>query len=314
MFASQMQEEHNLPVIAVVGPTGAGKTDFAIELAQHLGGECINADSMQFYRGMDIGTAKVTVEEMRGIPHHLLDILDIRDEASVAIFQQQARELFDQIRSRGKYPIMVGGSGLYVRAALDILDFPPTDAQMRQRLERELIEQGRGVLLQRLQEVDPVSAARVRDDRRLVRALEVWEISGRPFSSFMPEREYYQPAVQVGINCDRAQLHQRLEARVEKMVQRGLVDEVRTLESLGLREGKTSSRAIGYREFLRLIEAESSASKSYSLEQAMMDTTTATRQFARRQITWFNADPRVTWLDGDTCEKLAQTQQLLAEY
>ncbi|MFW0121645.1 tRNA (adenosine(37)-N6)-dimethylallyltransferase MiaA [Rothia sp. CCM 9419] len=314
MLASQMQEEHNLPVIAVVGPTGAGKTDFAIELAQHLGGECINADSMQFYRGMDIGTAKVTVEEMRGIPHHLLDILDIRDEASVAIFQQQARELFDQIRSRGKYPIMVGGSGLYVRAALDILDFPPTDAQMRQRLERELIEQGRGVLLQRLQEVDPVSATRVRDDRRLVRALEVWEISGRPFSSFMPEREYYQPAVQVGINCDRSQLHQRLEARVEKMVQRGLVDEVRTLESLGLREGKTSSRAIGYREFLRLIEAESSASKSYSLEQAMMDTTTATRQFARRQITWFNADPRVRWLEGDTCEKLAQTQQLLAEY
>ncbi|MFW0185309.1 tRNA (adenosine(37)-N6)-dimethylallyltransferase MiaA [Rothia sp. CCM 9418] len=314
MPASKVQEEHVVPVIAVVGPTGAGKTDFAVELAQHLGGECINADSMQFYRGMDIGTAKVTVEEMRGIPHHLLDILDIRDEASVAVFQQQARELFDQIRSRGKYPIMVGGSGLYVRAALDILDFPPTDAQVRQRLERELIEQGRGVLLRRLNEVDPVSASRVHDDRRLVRALEVWEVSGRTFSSFMPEREYFQPAVQVGVNCERSQLHQRLEARVEKMVQRGLVDEVRSLESLGLREGKTSSRAIGYREFLRLIDAERSASKSYSLEQAMIDTTTATRQFARRQITWFNADSRVTWLEGDSHAKLTQTQQLLAEY
>ena len=173
-----MSSRDQLPVLAVVGPTGSGKSALAIELALALGGECVNADSMQFYRGMDIGTAKVTAQEMRGVPHHLLDILEVTQEASVADFQARARQVFDQIRARGRYPILVGGSGLYVRAALDVLDFPGTDRAVRARLEAELASSGSGPLLARLAEVDPESAARVKDDRRLVRALEVFEVTG----------------------------------------------------------------------------------------------------------------------------------------
>lgn len=291
-----------LPVISVVGPTASGKSNLAIELALAFDGECINADSMQFYRGMDIGTAKITAEEMRGVPHHLLDILDVRQEASVAVFQQGARELFEEISSRGKLPILVGGSGLYVRAALDSLEFPDTDPQVRARLEQELHEQGAGVLHRRLQEVDPDSAARIHDDRRLVRALEVWEVTGRTFTSFMPRREYVRPALQLGMNGERSQLHERINQRVEHMAQQGLLDEVRKLEEHGLREGKTASRAIGYREFLKVLDAErGDIAENYDIANAIEDTATATRQFARRQITWFNADPRVTWFDfGDS--------------
>lgn len=309
--------ERQLPVIAIVGPTGSGKSDLAIELALALGGECINADSMQFYRGMDIGTAKVSADEMRGIPHHLLDIMGVREEASVAVFQQQARDLFDEISSRGKYPILVGGSGLYVRAALDVLEFPETDASVRARLEGELKERGRGVLLSRLKEFDPESASRVKDDRRLVRALEVHEVTGRPFSSFMPQREYVRPTVQVGLNGDRAQLHERLHARVVKMAERGLLKEVEELEPVGLREGKTASKALGYAQFLKVLDSERGLlpeSENYTVEQAIDDTTVATRQFARRQITWFNADPRVNWLDWNDPEKLEKAIDLTKSF
>lgn len=306
-----------LPIISVVGPTGSGKSDLAIELALALGGECINADSMQFYRGMDIGTAKVTAEEMRGVPHHLLDIMDVRDEASVAVFQQQARELFADIRGRGLYPILVGGSGLYVRAALDRLEFPDTDPAVRRRLEAELEELGAGVLKARLAEVDPESAERVKDDRRLVRALEVFEVTGRPFSSFMPVREYVSDAVQIGLNGDRAELHERLHARVVKMDERGLLAEVEALEGQGLREGKTASRAIGYREFLRVLDSERGNlpdGETYTRAQAIEDTATATRQFARRQITWFNADERVNWLDWNDPAKLDKALAIVRGY
>lgn len=290
----------SLPIIAVVGPTGSGKSALAIELARAVGGECINADSMQFYRGMDIGTAKVTAEEMRGVPHHLLDTLDVTEEASVATFQAQARAIFDEIRARGNYPILVGGSGLYVRAALDVLEFPETDPMVRSRLEAELAASGPGPLLQRLRTVDPESAERVKDDRRLVRALEVFEVTGRPFSSFMPTRTYHQPALQIGLNGDRAQLHQRLHQRVVAMEEAGLLAEVEALESRGLRRGKTAPAAIGYREFLKVLDASRGllpAGEEYSVAQAVEDTVTATRQFARRQLTWFRADERVHWLD-----------------
>ncbi|WP_421083431.1 tRNA (adenosine(37)-N6)-dimethylallyltransferase MiaA [Rothia nasimurium] len=289
-----------LPIIAVVGPTGSGKSALAIELALALGGECVNADSMQFYRGMNIGTAKVTAEEMRGVPHHLLDTLDVTEEASVATFQAQARQIFDEIRARGNYPILVGGSGLYVRAALDVLEFPDTDPAVRSRLEAELAASGPCPLLDRLREVDPESAERVKDDRRLVRALEVFEVTGRPFSSFMPTRTYYQPALQIGLNGDRAQLHQRLHERVVAMEEAGLLAEVEALEAQGLREGKTAPAAIGYREFLKVLDATRGhlpEGQEYSVAQAVDDTVTATRQFARRQLTWFRADPRVTWFD-----------------
>ena len=210
------------PIVAIVGATGTGKSALAIALARHLGGECVNADSMQFYRGMNIGTAKITAEEMQGVPHHLLDILDITQEASVAEFQHQARQLFADIRARGKHPILVGGSGLYVRAALDKLEFPGTDSAVRTRLEQEAAQQGIGVLRTRLAQVDPDSAARVHDERRVIRALEVFEVTGRPFSAFMPVREYVSPAIQIGLDMDRERLHERLHRRVVNMAESGL--------------------------------------------------------------------------------------------
>ncbi|WP_087873519.1 tRNA (adenosine(37)-N6)-dimethylallyltransferase MiaA [Arthrobacter globiformis] len=279
------------PVIAVVGPTGSGKSDLAVELALSLDGEVINADAMQFYRGMDIGTAKVTAAEQRGVPHHLLDILDVTQEASVSDFQQQARAAVADIHRRGKRAVLAGGSGLYVRAALDVLDFPGTSPDIRARLERENAEAGTGALLDRLRAVDPVSAGRLGDARRIIRALEVFELTGRPFSSFMPTREYYQPAIQIGLEVDREQLRDRLAVRVHRMVERGLLAEVERLDAQGLRRGKTAPRALGYAQFLKVLDGEA------DVAQAAEETIVATRQFARRQLTWFRADPRITWLD-----------------
>ena len=279
------------PVIAVVGPTGSGKSDLAVNLALELDGEVINADAMQFYRGMDIGTAKVTQAERRGVPHHLLDILDVTQEASVSDFQQQARDCIADIHARGKRAILAGGSGLYVRAALDILEFPGTDPGLRQQLEADLAAQGTEALLARLQEVDPASAERLSDARRIIRALEVHQLTGRPFSSFMPQREYFQPAVQVGLSVDRDELRDRLARRVHRMVDSGLLAEVRRLDAEGLRQGKTAPRALGYSQFLRVLDGLS------TVQEAAEETIVATRQFARRQLTWFRADPRIHWLD-----------------
>ena len=279
------------PVIAVVGPTGSGKSDLAVNLALELDGEVINADAMQFYRGMDIGTAKITDAERKGVPHHLLDILEVAQEASVSQFQQQARELITDNHARGKRAILAGGSGLYVRAALDVLEFPGTDPRVRQSLESELAAQGTAVLLERLRAVDPVSAGRLSDDRRIIRALEVHQLTGRPFSSFMPQREYFQPAVQVGLAVDREALRDRLARRVHSMVDAGLLAEVQRLDARGLRQGKTAPRALGYSQFLRVIDGE------WTVPEAAEATIVATRQFARRQLTWFRADPRIHWLD-----------------
>ncbi len=280
-----------LPVVAVVGPTGSGKSELALELAERFDGEAINADSMQFYRGMDIGTAKLTLAERRGIPHHLMDFLSVRDDTTVADFQQLARKAIAEIRSRGKLPILVGGSGLYNRAAIDVLEFPGTDAATRSALEAELGREGLPALLGRLREVDPVSADRINDGKRVVRALEVHALTGRPFSSFMPEREYFNPTLQIGLNGDRAELHSRLARRVHTMVEDGLLQEVESLIPEGLREGRTAVKALGYQQFLRVIDGEA------TVAQASEDTIVATRQFARRQLTWFRADPRVNWLD-----------------
>lgn len=279
------------PVIAVVGPTGSGKSDLAVNLALELDGEVINADAMQFYRGMDIGTAKISLAERRGVPHHLLDILDVTQEASVSQFQEQARAAIADIHSRGKRAILAGGSGLYVRAALDILEFPGTDPAVRQQLEDDLAAQGAEALLARLQAVDPVSAGRLSDSRRIIRALEVHQLTGRPFSSFMPQREYVQPAVQIGLSVDREQLRERLALRVHRMVDDGLLAEVERLEARGLRQGKTAPRALGYAQFLRVLDGGT------TVGEAAEETIVATRQFARRQLTWFRADPRINWLD-----------------
>jgi tRNA dimethylallyltransferase len=292
------------PVIAVVGPTGSGKSDLAVSLALELDGEVINADAMQFYRGMDIGTAKITVPERRGVPHHLLDTLDLTQEASVSDFQQQARDIISDVHARGKRAILAGGSGLYVRAALDILEFPGTDPELRRQLEAELEETGQEALLARLRAVDPVSAGRVADARRIIRALEVHQLTGRPFSSFMPRREYFRPAIQIGLAVDRTVLRERLALRVEAMVQRGLLEEVRRLDAAGLRSGKTAPRALGYAQFLKVLDGE------FTVQEAVEDTVVATRQFARRQLTWFRADPRITWLDWDAPDLAAQAAKL----
>lgn len=280
-----------MPIVAVVGPTGSGKSELALQLAEHFDGEAINADSMQFYRGMDIGTAKLPLAERRGITHHLMDFLSVREDTTVAAFQTMVREAIADIRTRGKLPILVGGSGLYVRAAIDVLEFPGTDSAIRARLEAELADAGIEALAARLTLVDPVSAARVSDGKRVVRALEVFELTGRPFSSFMPERDYLSPTVQIGLNGNRAELHDRLASRVHTMVEQGLQDEVQELIPEGLREGRTAQKALGYQQFLRVIDGES------TVAQASEETIVATRQFARRQLTWFRADPRVHWLD-----------------
>jgi tRNA dimethylallyltransferase len=281
-------------VIAVVGPTAAGKSDLALGLALALDGEIVNADSMQLYAGMDIGTAKLTVEQRRGVPHHLLDVWDVRRTANVADYQRMARDAIAGVAGRGRVPVLVGGSGLYVRAALDDLDFPGTDPRIRERLEAELADGGPGPLHARLAVIDPSAAAVIlpSNGRRIVRALEVIEVSGQPFTAVLPRYEYLQEAVQIGVRVARAELDGRIAERASLMWEAGFVPEVARLEGAGLREGKTASRALGYAQVLRFLAGECSQ------DDARADTVQATRRFARRQESWFRRDPRVTWLDA----------------
>ncbi|HUR03356.1 MAG TPA: tRNA (adenosine(37)-N6)-dimethylallyltransferase MiaA [Nonomuraea sp.] len=287
------------PVIAVVGPTAAGKSDLAVDLALRLGGECINADSMQLYRGMDIGTAKLSPAEQRGVPHHLLDIWDVTVTASVAEYQKLARPLIESLTA----PVLVGGSGLYVRAAIDDLDFPGTDPEIRARLEAELADRGPAPLYERLREADPPAAAAIlpSNGRRIVRALEVIEHSGRPFSATMPSFEAIYPSVQIGLTVPRPELDERIEIRVGRMWAAGLVDEVRGLLGQGLAEGRTASRALGYAQVARYLDGE------WTEEQAFAETVRATRRFARRQESWFRRDPRVQWLPYDAPDLLERS-------
>lgn len=281
-------------IIAVVGPTAAGKSDLALSLAEALGAQVVNADSMQLYKGMDVGTAKLTEPEWRGIPHHLLDIWDVTYPASVAEYQQRARECLDDLRSRGIPAVLVGGSGLYVRAVLDDLEFPGTDAAVRARLEEELAEVGPIVLHGRLASLDPAAAAGIlpSNGRRIVRALEVIEITGRPFTATLPGYQPHYDAVQVGIDMPLPELDARIERRVDVMWERGLVDEVRRLVGVGLREGRTASRALGYQQVLAFLDGDMSEA------DARERTVQATRRFARRQRSWFRRDPRVRWVNG----------------
>ncbi len=281
-------------VIAVVGATATGKSGLAIELARALGGEIVNADSMQLYQGMDIGTAKEPEAAWRGVPHHLLDIWPVTQAANVADYQKLARAAIEEITARGRVPILVGGSGLYVRAALDDLDFPGTDPVIRTRLEDELARLGAAALHARLAGLDPAAAAAILpgNGRRIVRALEVIEISGRPFTATMPSYQQNRPAVQIGLTLPRPELDLRIAARVDRMWQAGLEAEVRTLAGQGLRDGKTASRALGYQQLLRYLDGEC------TLDEARLETIKATRRFARRQESWFRRDPRVRWLDA----------------
>ena len=292
-----MSTSSGIVPVAVVGPTATGKSDLAVRLAVALGGEVVNADAMQLYRGMDIGTAKVTEEERRGVPHHLLDVLDVTDTASVAAYQRDARAVVDRLLAEGRTPVLVGGSGLYVQAVLDDLEFPGTDEGIRGRLEQELAVSGADALHGRLARLDPAAALAIlpSNARRVVRALEVVELTGRPFSATLPTPGPARwGAVLVGLDREVAELDERVDERVGRMFGAGLVEEVRALEARGLREGRTASRALGYQQVLAAFDGE------YSIEEAFGATALGTRRFVRRQRSWFRRDRRVTWFDASS--------------
>jgi len=290
----------------------------AIELALALDGEIINADAMQLYRGMDIGTAKVTSEEMQGIPHHLLDVLDVLDVASVAAYQRQARALIEEIIARKRVPILVGGSGLYVQAVLDDLRFPGTDPDIRGKLDEQAASLGTAALYERLAKVDPAAAEAILPGniRRIIRALEVIEITGEPFSANLPKPGPARyDTVMIGVDREVQQLDSRVELRVDQMFASGLIEEVQHLMLAGLAEGKTASRALGYQQVLeamkplpgfpREVSAQDVVDVDFS--EAKAATMQATRRFVRRQRSWFRRDSRIIWVDGaepELAEKL----------
>jgi tRNA dimethylallyltransferase len=295
-------------VVAVVGPTATGKSALGIELARRLGGQVINADSMQLYRGMDIGTAKLDIEERAGIPHHLLDIWDVTATASVADYQARARGCIDSLLARGVTPVLVGGSGLYLRAVLDRIEFPGTDPEVRAQLEAELAEVGPEQLHARLAAVDATTALALSplNGRKIVRALEVIAITGGPFTSALPSYdEQLYDTVQIGLDIETSVLDVRLERRVDVMYERGFEAEVRRLDAQRLRQGVTASRALGYAQLLAVIDGRLTETA------ARADTVRATRRFVRRQRSWFRRDPRITWLDA-TSEVAEEALRIVA--
>jgi tRNA dimethylallyltransferase len=297
-------------VVAIVGATAAGKSDLALDLAERLGGEVVNTDAMQVYRGMDIGTAKLPVEERRGIRHHLLDVLEVSEPATVAEFQGWARAVIDDCHARGVVPVLVGGSALYTRAILDEFEFPGTEPAVRARWEARLAEVGPHALHAELAARDPEAAHQIipSNGRRIVRALEVIEITGRPFTATLPAASYVYPhATQIGVDIDRPTLDERIALRVQRMWDAGLVDEVRGLVAHGLREGRTANRALGYRQVLAFLDGE------LTEEQAREQTITGTRRFARRQESWFRKDDRVRWVRYDDPARVEQALRLMGE-
>ncbi|MGW6700628.1 tRNA (adenosine(37)-N6)-dimethylallyltransferase MiaA [Nocardia sp. NPDC055049] len=296
--------------IAVVGPTATGKSDLALDLATELGGEIVNIDAMQLYRGMDVGTAKLPPDQRRGIPHHLLDVLDVTATATVAAYQSAARAVVEDIMARAKTPVIVGGSMMYVQALLDEWDFPATDPEVRARWEALLEEGGVQALHAALREADPVAAATIlpTDGRRMVRALEVVELTGRPFAASAPTigAPRWNTAI-LGVDRETAALDARIETRTALMFEHGLVDEVRGLIDRGLREGQTARRAIGYAQVLAYLDDE------YDLGHARERTLIGTRRYVRRQRSWFRRDPRVSWVDGADPELAATALALLSE-
>lgn len=283
-----------MSITIICGPTATGKSDLAVELALAIDGEIINADSMQLYRGMDIGTAKLNLEERRGVPHHLLDILSVNEDASVAAYQEQARATIADIAARGKNTIIVGGTGLYIKSIVDEMNFPETDPQVRGKLEEQAEAFGAAYLYSRLQELDPDAARNIEpaNTRRIIRALEVIEITGTPYSANLPKDEssLYPDARHFGLSMPREELAPRIENRVHRMWQAGLVDEVKNLIEQGLCDGITAQRAIGYAQVISMLNGELSET------QAIDETIVATRQYVRRQETWFKRDQRIHWL------------------
>ena len=281
-------------VIVICGATATGKSDIAIEVAQSIGGEIINADSMQLYRGMDIGTAKLALAERGGIEHHLLDVLDVNQDSTVAWYQDQARTVITEIHGRGKDAVIVGGTGLYIKAILDDLIFPDTDPKVRAKLEAEAVEFGASSLFQRLEQLDPAAALAIdqANTRRIIRALEVIEITGKPFTANLPREDSsrYPDAMQFGLVMDRDHLRERIDLRVDRMWERGFVAEVDQLITQGIKDGSTAQRALGYAQIISMRNG------LMSEDEAKEDTKRASRQYARRQETWFSRDIRIQWV------------------
>ena len=291
-----------MTLIFIVGATATGKSELSLQLAERLNGEIVNADSMQLYRGMDIGTAKLSPQERRGITHHLIDVLDVNQDASVAEYQGWARSKIDELLGSGKSVIVVGGTGLYVKAILDELNFPDTDPEVRARLSEEADRIGGGAMHERLGKLDPASAAAIPKEniRRVVRALEVIEITGKPFTANLPRAgaSYYPEAKQFGLVMERDDLKERIDRRVDLMWSEGFVGEVRALIEQGITTGKTAKAALGYNQIISFLEGRISEA------EAKEETKRATRAYARRQETWFSRDARIKWLKGITKERL----------
>jgi tRNA dimethylallyltransferase len=283
-----------MKVVVICGATATGKSDIAIEVAQSIGAEIINADSMQLYKGMDIGTAKLSLDEQSGIPHHLLDILSVREDSTVAWYQELARRTISEIHARNKHAVIVGGTGLYIKAILDDLNFPDTDPAIRARLESEALEFGTDSLFARLQVEDPAAALAIdrANTRRVIRALEVIEITGKPFTANLPREDSsrYPDAMQFGLVMEREHLRERIDLRVDRMWEKGFVAEVDQLIKDGILEGATAQRAIGYSSLISM------RAGLMTEEEAREETKRATRQYARRQETWFSRDDRITWV------------------
>lgn len=302
-------------VIAVVGPTATGKSDLAVAIARLVDGEVVNADSMQLYDGMDVGTAKLAPQERGGVVHHLLDVWPIPKSASVSEYQTMARATIADIHARGRVPVLVGGSGLYVRGALDRLEFPGESAPVRARLYAELAELGPQRLHARLAELDPAAAAAIlpSNGRRIARALEVIEITGRPFVATMPGFDSIYDTRYLGL--DRPDLDLRVEQRVHRMIDQGLLDEVRALLPYGLRESPTAGKALGYQQLLACLApgdpADGGGAVVGDLAEAVQVTIRQTRRFVRRQRRWFRRDPRVRWFDAASADLLGQVAHTL---
>jgi tRNA dimethylallyltransferase len=298
-------------LVAVVGPTATGKSDFGVALALAVDGEVVNADAMQLYRGMDVGTAKLTPRERAGVPHHLLDVLEVTDTATVAAYQREARAVVERLLAAGRTPVLVGGSGLYVHAVVDELEFPGTDAAVRAGLQIELDERGPEAMHARLAEVDPAAAQVVlpTNGRRIVRALEVIALTGRPFPARLPTGGPARyGAVLLGVERETADLDARVARRVARMFAAGLVDETRGLLDQGLRDGLTASRALGYQQVVAALVSTG------DLASAAADTVRATRRFVRRQRSWFRRDPRIRWLDGAEPDLLGRAMAALSAH
>ena len=283
-----------MKLVVIAGATATGKSALSVQLAEAIDAEIINADSMQVYRGMDVGTAKISVKERQGIPHHMLDVLDVSQDSNVAWYQIGTRKVIDEILSRGKNVVIVGGTGLYIKAVIDELNFPDTDPMVRHTLNKEAEDLGIDAMFARLEKLDPAAALAIdrANLRRIIRALEVIEITGKPFTANLPREESirYPNARQFGLVMDRELLSERIDARVNTMFEQGFVEEVQKLIPAGLLEGRTAQRALGYSQIVSHLQGE------LSLEAAIEETKRATRQYARRQETWFSRDARIKWI------------------